>query len=337
MVRPITAVLSITILFFVISVAGCADEMAGDKKAEATKDSKRFDHLKKESDAQINNPDKVIKPIDGTLVHMETFPAKFVEPRPVDVWLPEGYDAAADQRYAVIYMHDGQMMFDQAASELGGTDYLWDVDKAISRLLQEEKIRPAIVVSVWNLPKTKRRTEYMPQKPLSEGSDSHLAAEGSDITFAEVSSDNYLKFLVEELKPYIDENYPTLADKDNTFIIGSSMGGMISAYAIAEYPEVFGGAACLSTHWNLAGGVILDWYQSHWPKAGSNRVYFDYGTETLDADYEPYQMQMDAIMRDQGYRDGEDWLTRKFEGADHSPRAWRERLHIPLEFLLGTE
>lgn len=335
--RSTLAMLSITIVFVACSVTGCADEKSDHMDAMKKPDMKRFDNLKKESDAQINDPNKVIKPIDGTLVHMETFATTLVEPRPVDVWLPEGYDAASDDRYAVIYMHDGQMMFDQAASELGGTDYLWDVDKAMTRLFREDKIRPAIVVSVWNLPKTKRRTEYMPQKPLSEDSDSDLRAEGSDITFAEVNSDNYLKFLVEELKPYIDETYHTRTGKEDTFIIGSSMGGMISAYAIAEYPDVFGGAACLSTHWNLAGGTVLDWYENHWPEAGSNRVYFDYGTETLDADYEPYQLRMDAVMREKGYREDVDWMTRKFEGADHSPRAWRERLHIPLEFLLSND
>ncbi|MEL7186500.1 MAG: alpha/beta hydrolase-fold protein, partial [Pseudomonadota bacterium] len=270
----------------------------------------------------------------GSLVHIESFASELVEPRPVDVWLPEGYEASED-RYAVIYMHDGQMMFDQAASPMGGTDYLWDVDKALTRLMNEGKIKPTMVVSVWNLPKTKRRTEYMPQKPLTEDSDSALQAEGSDITVAEVTSDNYLRFLVEELKPHIDANYRTLADKDNTYIMGSSMGGMISAYGIAEYPDVFGGAGCLSTHFSLADGVVLDWYKDNWPAAGSNRVYFDYGTETLDAEYEPYQKRMDAIMIELGYQEGVDWITRKFEGADHTPRAWRERLHIPLEFLLS--
>lgn len=276
-------------------------------------------------------------PLEGSLVHYESFSSEFVEQRPFDVWLPEGYDPESSDRYAVIYMHDGQFLFDQPASPYFGTVWMWDVDKAMTRLIREQKIRPAIVVSVWNLPKTKRRTEYMPQKPVTEEAARALRAEGSDVTHKAISSDNYLRFLVKELKPFVDKTYRTHSDKDNTFIIGSSMGGMISAYAIAEYPLVFGGAACLSTHWAMGGGVVLDWYRSHWPDAGSNRVYFDFGTKTLDADYEPYQLRMDEVMREKGFQENVDWMTRKFEGDDHSPKSWRERLHIPLEFLLASD
>mgnify|MGYP003317286405 CR=1 FL=1 len=115
--------------------------------------------------------------------------------------------------------------------------------------------------------------------------------------------------------------------------MGSSMGGMISAYAISQYPDVFAGAACLSTDWTVDNGAVIDWYGNNWPQAGSNRLYFDYGTET----YGPYQQQMDALMRKRGFIEGADWITRRFDGADHSPKAWRERLHIPLTFLLSPQ
>lgn len=207
----------------------------------------------------------------------------------------------------------------------------------MARLIREEQIQPTIVVSVWNLPGTKRRNEYMPQKPVTDEVSQLMKAEGSDITREEITSDNYLKYLVEEIKPFIDKTYRTKPNREDTFIMGSSMGGMISAYAIAEYPDVFGGAACLSTDWTSGDGAVIDWYGNHWPQAGSNRLYFDYGTESLDAQYEPYQQQMDTLMRKRGFIEGEDWITRRFDGADHSPRAWRERLHIPLTFLLGVQ
>jgi len=284
---------------------------------------------------------------DGTFVHYESFPSNLIEPRPVDVWLPADYGASSDDRYPVIYMHDGQMVFDKPTSPLtrfwwklfgwyyGGL--FWDVDKTMARLIREEQIQPTIVVSVWNLPGTKRRNEYMPQKPVTDKVSQLMKAEGSDITREEITSDNYLKYLVEEIKPFIDKTYRTKPNKEDTFIMGSSMGGMISAYAIAEYPDVFGGAACLSTDWTLGDGAVIDWYGNHWPQAGSNRLYFDYGTESLDAQYEPYQQQMDTLMRKRGFIEGEDWITRRFDGADHSPKAWRERLHIPLTFLLGVQ
>lgn len=220
-------------------------------------------------------------------------------------------------------------------------DVFWDVDKAITQLIKDGEIRPAIVVAVWmsDWTKTARGAEYMPQKPVTEEvlqSLREAAVDFADKEIGEViSSDNYLKFLVEELKPFIDETYPTLVGSSDTFVIGSRMGGLISAYAVVEYPDVFGGAACMSTDWSIGDGVVAQWFNNHWPSAGLNRVYFDYGTETFDAYFEPYQLQMDEVMRKYGFTQGEDWITRRFEGADHSPGAWRERLHIPLKFLLG--
>ena len=158
-------------------------------------------------------------------------------------------------------------------------------------------------------------------------------------------SDNYLKFLVDELKPFIDKTYPTLTGQADTFIMGSSMGGLISAYAVAEYPEVYGGAACLSSAWTAMDGatsewhndVIVEWLSSHWPTAGRNRVYFDYGTKELDAKYEPGQKKMDDVLSKHGFVEGKDWVTRRFVGAGHGPKDWRERVHIPLRFLLGID
>lgn len=102
-----------------------------------------------------------------------------------------------------------------------------------------------------------------------------------------------------------------------------------------EYPDIFGGAGCLSTHWPIGEEALVDALGAGLAPAGRHRLYFDYGTETLDADYEPWQRRMDGWLRTAGYREGQDWSTRKFEGAEHSERAWRERVHIPLAFLLG--
>jgi predicted alpha/beta superfamily hydrolase len=150
-------------------------------------------------------------------------------------------------------------------------------------------------------------------------------------------SDPYLKFIVRELKPFIDEHFRTLPDRENTLIMGSSMGGLISIYAVCEYPDHFGGAGCISTHWPAAGGIVVDYLAQALPEAGEHRLYFDYGTATVDALYERYQEEVDQILIAKGYTQGEDWLTLKFEGAEHGERAWRERVHIPLEFLLEDE
>ena len=296
---------------------------------------------KKIDQAKQSIPRIPVPPLEGSLVHHKDFPSQLIRPRPVDVWFPEGYDAESGERYPVIYMHDGQMIFHHPDSSLAGMDVFWDVDKVMTRLISNNEIRPAIVVSVWmaDWETGARGAEYMPQKALTEevwqrmreGNPKWTAEAGGHV----LSSDNYLKFLVTELKPFIDETYPTLPDSADTFVLGSSMGGLISAYAIAEYPDVFGGAACMSTDWTIGEGVVARWFNDHWPTPGKNRIYFDYGTETFDAHYEPYQMKMDNVMRKYGYTEEEDWVTRRFEGADHSPKSWNARLHVPLTFLLG--
>jgi enterochelin esterase-like enzyme len=113
------------------------------------------------------------------------------------------------------------------------------------------------------------------------------------------------------------------------------MGALISAYAMAEYPETFGGAACISTHWPAGDGAVIDYLAKHLPAPGAHKFYFDYGTETLDASYEPFQQRMDAVMKSAGYTEGRDWVTQKFPGAEHSEKSWRQRVEVPLQFLLG--
>ena len=264
--------------------------------------------------------------ITGKLFRYQKFRSKLVEARNVDVWLPPGY--SKNKRYAVVYMHDGQNLFNPKESYIGVD---WGIDEALTRLISEEKAREAIVVGIWNTPK--RIAEYAPQKAYDLVNRRKIKQ--SSLARAEASlSDKYLKFIVTELKPFIDKNYSTRADRDNTFIMGSSMGGLISLYAVSEYPQVFGGAGCVSTHFPLSEGVMLEYMKKFLPSPKTHKIYFDYGTETLDATYEPFQKKADAIMKKKGYKQGKNWITRKFEGEEHSERSWRKRVHIPLEFLL---
>jgi predicted alpha/beta superfamily hydrolase len=291
----------------------------------------------------INSLAQMPATTSGRLTRHENFKSAFVEPRNVDVWLPDGYNG--NEKYAVLYMHDGQMLFDSTTT-WNGQD--WGVDETIGKLLDERKIQKCIVVAIWNT--RLRHIEYFPQKAMDYlteqqkkdllaytiGEDNYRLLKDGPI------SDNYLRFLVNELKPFIDSTYPTLTGPDHTYIAGSSMGGLISMYALCEYPGVFGGAACLSTHWpgifivedNPVPFAFLAYMRDHLPPPGHNRIYFDYGTETLDAMYEPFQIQADSIMKSKGYST-ENWITRKFQGEDHSEQAWKRRLSVPLIFLMG--
>ncbi|MBX7219988.1 MAG: alpha/beta hydrolase [Blastocatellia bacterium] len=260
-----------------------------------------------------------------------SFPSKYIAAREVDVWLPPGYEQDKSVRYPVLYMHDGQNLFDPATS-YGGVD--WGIDETMTRLMSEGKIRPAIVVGIWNSPK--RFQEFMPQKAVPSGKAEDVKNLLNPVT-GPILSDLYLKFLVEEVKSFVDKTYRTKPGQPDTFVMGSSMGGLISAYAISEYPKVFGGAGCVSTHWPAGEGIVIDYLKNRLPNPNNHKLYFDFGTATLDSTYEPYQKKMDAVLLQAGFTPGKNWLTRKFEGAEHSEKAWRLRVEIPLIFLLGTK
>ncbi len=264
----------------------------------------------------------------GTIKRHANFPSRLVESRHIDVWLPPGY-ATSDDRYPVLYVHDGQNAFDPT-SAFGGVD--WGIDETMTRLITAKRIRPAIVVAIWNT--SKRFQEYMPRRALATDSLLDTGHPGTAPLPGPVISDAYLRFLTTEVKAFIDQSYRTRRDRANTFIMGSNMGGLISLYAISELPGVFGGAACLSTHWPAGNGATVEYLRHHAPKRGEHHLYFDHGTATLDSLYAPYQLQVDGILRQARYRDGEDFVSRVFDGADHSARAWRQRVEFPLEFLL---
>ncbi|MCB9326125.1 MAG: alpha/beta hydrolase [Lewinellaceae bacterium] len=279
----------------------------------------------------------------GKIERIAKFPSRFITARNVDIWLPEGYNPG--EKYAVLYMHDGQMLYD---SNTTWNKQEWGVDEVLGKLISENAIQQCIVAGIWNSPN--RQMDYFPKRPM-EGLteeewtilDEELNKERQDTIRAnDIDSDNYLKFIVEELKPHIDSVYSTLQDAAHTFIAGSSMGGLISMYAICEYPEIFGGAACLSTHWigfgdfehNPVPNAFTNYMNGHLPDPSNHKIYFDYGTKTLDHYYEPYQIQVDTVMKNKGYTEV-NWITKKFPGDDHSEKSWRKRLDIPVVFLLG--
>ncbi len=284
------------------------------------------------------------RPSSGRIVRYEKFPSAFVAARNVDVWLPASYPAK--KKYAVLYMQDGQMLFD---STITWNKQEWGVDETITGLEQQGKIQECIVVGIWNGDKS-RHAEYFPQKPFESLSDADREKiysgyrMGGQSIFNGISicSDQYLKFLVSELKPFIDSAYATRKDRAHTFLMGSSMGALISLYALCEYPDVFAGAACLSTHWpglfsmdnNPVPGAFFAYLKKSLPSPGKHRIYFDHGTETLDSMYASLQKQVDSIMNNKGYASSQ-WMSRNWPGQDHSERSWRSRLQVPLEFLLG--
>ncbi|MDR2449078.1 MAG: hypothetical protein LBD52_03875 [Prevotellaceae bacterium] len=262
--------------------------------------------------------------------------SEWVENRNVDVWLPESF--SSDKQYAVCYMHDGQNLFDA-----GGVwnSKEWQVDETVGKLMAQQEIEDVIVVGIWNNGR-KRYTEYFPQKAIEyieEPFRNQLLALFLECPLA----DRYLQFIVTELKPFIDHTFPTFPEQGKTFISGSSLGALISLYALCEYPQVFYGAACLSTHWigtfdyneEIPAGICAYLEQSL-PSPENHAIYFDYGTVGLDANYPEFQKNIDTVVKQKSY-DDTSWTTIEFPGEDHNEKYWANRFHIPLIFLLENK
>jgi len=283
----------------------------------------------------------MVRVASGTVQRFEDFSSHFVVPRNIDVWLPDSYNLK--KRYPVLYMHDGQMLFDSSDN---WNHKEWMTDETISSLIREQKIEECMVVGIWS--SDHRPGEYLPRKPFDTLSTAQQDAVyqcthpgGQPFFNSKIVSDQYLMFIVSELKPFIDSRFSTLPDQSNTYIAGSSMGGLISLYALCEYPEVFKGAACLSTHWtgtvtsanNPLPEAFLQYLSNRLPGPEGHLLYMDHGNLGLDAQYGAIQEKADQIIRAKGYTDAH-FLTRVFPGDDHVETAWSRRLPIAVEFLL---
>jgi enterochelin esterase-like enzyme len=280
----------------------------------------------------------------GTVVDLGVLKSRYADPRRVVVWLPSGYRPHGPKS-AVLYMHDGQNLFDKATAGYGME---WEIDEHLDALIREGKVRPTIVVGIWNTPK--RLQEYVPSKAFN-GLPPEYRQKIRALYGGDPLSDGYLKFIVRELKPMIDRRFNVKTDRANTAIMGSSMGSLISLYAIDEYPRVFGGAGMMSTHWplfmtpdgksvsNEEYEVVSSAFERYLapalPDPRTHKLYFDHGSETLDAIYARYQDRVDAVVARRGYKQGVNWMTRSFPGQKHNEVSWASRVAIPLQFLLA--
>lgn len=277
----------------------------------------------------------------GRFVEITAMPSANIAQPHVTIWLPPGYDGGK-RRYGVLYMHDGQNLFDP---DLSAFKKVWGADAAVRRLAAAKRIAPVIVVGIWN-PGVDRYRQYLP-KALHDQASPALRAELDRLAGGPILSDAYLRFIVDELKPRIDRDYRTLPGRDHTAIAGSSMGGLISLAAIAQYPRVFGRAALVSTHWPLGDPahvgrfnpeVAALWRHYLETRLGpphGRRIWSDHGTETLDAAYDLYQKAIDADFARLGWKPGRDYESRVYPGAAHEELSWAARLDEVLGWLLA--
>lgn len=252
--------------------------------------------------------------------HPAFLATKLGNTRDILVYLPPGYDADPDKRYPVLYMHDGQNLFDAATSFIGVE---WDVDETVTRMVESGQVRPLIVVGICNT--SDRVFEYTPVSDRSRGG-------GGGAMYAD--------FIVNDLKPFIDQTYRTLPDRDNTGVAGSSLGGLISLYLAWSHPEIFSRVAAMSTSYGWADSYIVKFIADHSPPPGV-RVWIDMGTAEdrtdRDGDGVPDIIQLHRRVRDLLMDEGLTIPGRlryvEDEGAVHNERAWSARFPRALEFL----
>ena len=249
------------------------------------------------------------------------FKSNFIEPRQIYIYKPTTAEPTSTTK--VIFMHDGQHLFDASNT---WNNQSWEVDETAERLAIDG-VDNYIVIGIDN--SKLRWNEYFPQDADDQNQ------------FNGLYSNNYLKFIITELKPFIQKRFLEITDTSDYYMIGSSMGGLISLYGLLKYPNEFNGIAGLSTHWlgvtgenrhnNQAWLMLKSYLYLNIYSLANKKIYFDRGTETLDKQYELYQNQVDQLINDYGEANYKSLI---FQGHKHEELSWASRLSIPVKFLI---
>jgi predicted alpha/beta superfamily hydrolase len=246
-------------------------------------------------------------------LHSE-FPSTFLKhKRDVLVLLPPNYDTETERHYPVLYVQDGQNLFD-AATAFGGNE--WHVDETAQEMTAKSEIEPLIIVGIYNTGEH-RIAEYTPSRDKKQNAGGEGRAYG--------------RFVVEELKPFIDATYRTCSDRDNTGVAGSSLGGLISLYLALHYPYVFGRVAALSPSIWWDRRMILRLVRAL-KRSTNQRIWIDAGTDEGKTTLTNVR-DLKELLLQKGWRQGEDLAYLEVSGAGHNEGAWAARFGAVLGFL----
>jgi predicted alpha/beta superfamily hydrolase len=233
--------------------------------------------------------------------------------RDLVVYLPEGYEENSQRRYPVLYLHDGQNLFNPETAYVPGR--IWNVHQTADRLIAEKTIEPLIVAGVANTGPD-RIHEYTPARdPKMGGGLAHL----------------YGRMLVEELRPFLDREYRTLHGPEHTGLGGSSLGGLVTLYLGLRYSHVFGRLAVLSPSVWWRQRWILNYVNRVRPEPRP-RIWLDMGTAEGQKALHDADLLYEAL-RHRGWRDGVDLLYARVPGGTHDEAAWAQRVEPFLKFL----
>jgi predicted alpha/beta superfamily hydrolase len=237
--------------------------------------------------------------------------------RTLIVYLPPGYEQEQDARYPVLYLQDGQNLFDGSTSYVPGMT--WHVAETADALIESQSIEPLIIVGIYHAGE-QRITEYTPVRDRKRGGG---------------GAQRYARMLVEEIKPFIDAEYRTLRDPAHTGVGGSSLGGLVSLFLGIWHPEIFGKVAAMSPSVWWKDRWILRFVQSVSPKPRL-KIWLDMGTSEGEAAVADVK-GLFALLEEKGWEQGIDLHFYLAEGAAHSEAAWAERVRPMLEFLFPLD
>ena len=233
--------------------------------------------------------------ITGVVKYYLAMKGKGIKDRDVAVWLPPNYDSSGKTRYPVLYMQDGQNVFDPATSAFGVE---WSVDETCDSLIKAGTISPLIVVGIYN---TKDRSfEYAPG----------------------TKGEAYMNFMVKKVKPFIDSTYATNKEKEHTFVGGSSLGGLISFMLAWQYPDVFSKAICFSPAFKINKLDYVKNVTSYKGKKKEISFYIANGGVGLDAQLQPGVNAMLSALQKKGYEEGKEVKYVNDIKAAHSEASW---------------
>jgi enterochelin esterase-like enzyme len=236
--------------------------------------------------------------------------------RDIIVYLPLGYDET-DRSYPVLYLHDGQNLFDGSTSYIPGR--VWGAHETADELIASGRVEPLIIVGIHNAG-VARIDEYTPTSTIRIGGG---------------KADLYGRMLIEEVMPMIDRTFRTMKDPANTGLGGSSLGGLVTLYLGLLRPDVFGKLAVLSPSVWWDHKIILSFVRAASPKPDL-KIWLDMGTREGKKFLKDSDMLHDLLV-EQGWIDGEDLLYRRIEGGTHDEAAWGQRVAPLLEFLFPAK
>ncbi len=289
-----------------------------------------------------NPPRSLLRLPDSPKGRIEFYPAmkpsRLIPPRDVWIYLPPGYDKDAARRYPVLYMQDGQQVWDSKAAAHGG----WKADTAQERLLAEGKVEPFIIVAIRN--SSFRNPEYIGYSAYYGLPEDRVNAKIK--TDGESYSDAYRSFVCDELKPFIDSRYRTKTEREFTAIAGASFGASVSLYIAFTRSDLFGIVGAFS-----GGNYLPDdaarrdrnfyqpypWLIAHAVSKKDMKVYLDCGGMDVDAAFLPRTRDMIRALEEAGYREGVDLMSRIDEKAGHNEAGWATRFPACLLFFFPAQ